>query len=212
MTVMTNTRRRSLRLAALLFSLGSIVALGCQSTTPTAARTQRDFGPTGFSIDQALQVSSSARSDFDEAVRALEAEEWIRAIELLESVLEEEPESSAAHVNLALALAGADRLEDAEASLQRALEHTPRHPGVLNELALIQRRRGRFSEARANYEAALELQPNFHFARRNLAILCDLYLADLECALTHYERYAELFPEDESVAMWISDIRNRIGR
>ena len=67
-------------------------------------------------------------------------------------------------------------------------------------------------EARASYEAALAVYPGFHFARRNLAILCDLYLADLECALDNYEAYMQTVPGDEEASMWIADIRYRLDQ
>ena len=59
---------------------------------------------------------------------------------------------------------------------------------------------------------ALAVYPGFHFARRNLAILCDLYLADLDCALDNYEAYMKTVPGDEEASMWIADIRYRLDQ
>ena len=99
-----------------------------------------------------------------------------------------------------------------EASLLEAIAVNPRHPVAHNELGIVYRRTGRFEEARKSYEVALELQPSFHFARKNLAILCDLFISDVECALKHYELYREAVPDDKSVEIWIADLRNRNGQ
>ena len=93
-----------------------------------------------------------------------------------------------------------------------ALESNPDHPIAHNELGIVYRKSGRFAEARKSYEAALAFYPGYHFARRNLAVLCDLYLGDLNCALENYEAYMTTVPSDEEATMWITDIRQRIGR
>ena len=65
--------------------------------------------------------------------------------------------------------------------------------------------------ARLSYERALGVLPGYHFALRNLGVLCDLYLNDLECALQNYENYAEIVSDEREVKIWIADIRNRLG-
>ena len=58
----------------------------------------------------------------------------------------------------------------------------------------------------------LSLYPSFHFARRNLAILCDLYLRDSACALEQYQLYLQAVPGDKDAAMWVADLRARAGK
>ena len=101
--------------------------------------------------------------------------------------------------------------EEAEASLLRALESNPRHPVALNELGIVYRRLGRFEEARASYEQALAVHADFHFARKNLGIVCDLFLRDTGCALENYRAYRDAVPQDADVEIWIADLERRSG-
>ena len=54
--------------------------------------------------------------------------------------------------------------------------------------------------------------PDYLPARRNLGILCDLYLNDPACALKQFEIYSEAMPGDAQVKIWIAELRMRLGR
>ncbi len=201
---------RLLRFPAALLALS--LAFGCSTSgTPGQGRFESK-DDEGFVIVQDVSVASSVRADFRRAVSLMNDQKYDEAVELLEAVTEAAPHVTTAHINLGLALSHVDELERAQASLEAAVASNPDHPVAHNELGIVYRKRGRFEEAKRSYERALRVYPEFHFARRNLAILCDLYLADLDCAIDHYERYHRAVPDDEDAAMWIADLRNRTGR
>ena len=210
-------------LANALFVCGAALLVAACSSSPTkpqasrtaepqAARIQIQQDPGGFSIIEEVNVDAGIRAQYESAIRLLEQKQSEQGIAMLVKVTEAAPGVTAAHIDLGIAYARAGDLKRAEASLLQAIALNPRHPIAHNELGMVKRRQGEFAAARASYEQALALHPTFHFAQRNLAILCDLYLADRECALANYEAYLRSAPDDPDAVKWLTDLRNRTGR
>lgn len=168
--------------------------------------------PDGFKVVEHVQVDEVLREAYARAIELVEQGRYAEGVAALERITAQAPGLTAAHINLGIAQSRAGDLQKAEASLKQALALNPRHPVAWNELGMVQRRSGHFAEARSSYQKALEVAPEFHFAQLNLAILCDVYLADATCALQHYLAYQKAVPDDRQAAIWVADVRARSGQ
>ncbi len=205
--IRTNARNAIIVLASALV----ISACATTGSSRTHARIKIQ-DQVGFTITEKARISSNVRSDYGQALTLLEQGRHDEGIALLELVADATPELSAPRIDLGIAYHSAGNLEAAEKHLLLALESNPNHPIAHNELGIVYRKSGRFAQAKQTYESALAIYPGYHYARRNLAVLCDLYLVDLNCALENYEAYVATVPGDAEALMWIADIRNRLGQ
>jgi len=159
-----------------------------------------------------VNVSSDAQDDFDKALALLKSSEYDQAIALLEKIIEKEKRLPAPYVNLGIAYGRKNKPDKAESILIKAVELEKTHPVANNELGLIFRKSGRFGEAKSAYENALSGHPDYLPAIRNLGILCEIYMRDLECALTQFEKYQEYRPDDKAIGIWVSDLKRRLSK
>jgi len=202
-------RRQHRKRLAVTAIMGVLAVTGCSMARVTRTARVEIQEEIGFTITEKARISGKVRAEYGSALDLLEQGQHEQGIELLRRITEEAPELSAPRIDLGIAFHWIGDLESAETNLQKALELNPDHPIVHNELGIVYRKTGRFAEARDSYEKALVVYPGFHFARRNLAILCDVYLADLACAIENYQAYLDAVPEDNEVTIWITDLRNR---
>jgi tetratricopeptide (TPR) repeat protein len=203
-----------------LYGLGAFVlaaALSACAVSPKAepepvAEPEEEV-ESAYVIREEVSLSAEHERIFRRALQHLQAEEYEEGIALL-AALTEDPlarRNTAPHINLAMAYRSIGKIEDAKESLENALAINPGHPVANNEYGIVLRRSGRFDEARSTYERLLEAYSEFLPARKNLAILCDLFIGDLPCALENYSIYSAAVPEDENVSLWIADLERRLG-
>ncbi len=156
-----------------------------------------------------VDVDSDVESDFNSAVVLLQQEKYTQAIDVLKTIIEREQRIPAPYVNIAIAYNRSGQTKEAEANLINALKLDIGHPVANNELGLLYRKAGKFNAARTAYENAIKQHPDYLPAKRNLGVLCDLYMHDFKCALEQFEDYLELKPDDKTAAIWVADVKRR---
>ena len=178
--------------------------------TPACVTTPVETETNGIEIFEDYRVDASIKQEFNQAVQLLNEQKYDQAIELLTNITETTKTFTAPYINLGMAYSKVNKFEKAENNLKKALKLNPNHPLAKNEMAVVYRNIGKFEEARTLYEEVLVMHPDFHPARKNLGILCDLYLQDLNCAFEQYELYISAFPDEKKIQIWMADVTNRM--
>jgi len=163
------------------------------------------------SIEGTTAGGTRSEREFARALELMQQQRYQEAVAVLAPLAQQHRDSPGIHVNLALAYQELGDNERAEHALSAALAADPQHAEANNLMAIVQRRAGRFQAAREYYQRLLQAHPEHANGHLNLAILCDIYLADLECARHYYRRYQALSnDQDEEVIAWLADLERRL--
>ena len=122
-----------------------------------------------------------------------------------------DPEQAASYAKEGRKAFEAEKKGAAVDDWQKAVELDPTNAVTVNNLALVLKDQYRFAEAVKLLETGIAHSPDVAELHFNLAVIAELYLLDLETALTHYNRYRELTKaDDQEVAGWIADLERRL--
>ncbi|MBT8127790.1 MAG: tetratricopeptide repeat protein [Gammaproteobacteria bacterium] len=186
-----------------------IATVSCALAAISACTTQTAKIST-IKKGEVVTVDGDVQRSFDQALQLLQAEQYDTAIEMLDKVVEQENRLTAPYINLAMAYRHKGDEKMTEEYLLKALEIDQSQPVANNELGILYRKQGRFVDARNVYTNALSENPDYLPAIRNLGILCDLYLRDVQCALEQFEKYQKQDPNDKTIEIWIADLKTRM--
>jgi len=94
---------------------------------------------------------------------------------------------------------------------RQAIALNPEDPVAVNNLALALKAQYRFIEAADLLEQGVARTPEVAELHYNLAVISELYLLELDKALTHYRAYRALASKaDPEVDGWIADLERRL--
>lgn len=199
---MTSRQPRLIRLVCISTFIAMFSA--CGGSTPVRSVTENVEATTSAKIDPV------AEQKFKDALDALQTGDTQTAEDIFLELTEAHPKMAAPYANLGMILNQKGETQKAERALKQSLALNKDNPEAYNHLGILYRGNGRFDMALKTYQAGLEKNPDHPNLLLNAGILYDLYLDQPDQALTYYQRYQKISPDDKQIELWISDINHRI--
>lgn len=159
-----------------------------------------------------FRISKKTASAYNAALKHMRAKNYDTAISEMQNVAKMDQRISGPWVNIGVAHKELGDIKKAKFAFEKALTINPKNPFALNQLAILKREEGAFDIAEKLYRQALSAYPDYQNAHLNLAILCDVYLKKIDCALGHYQEYLSLSGgQDKQVIAWMSQLKKQGG-
>lgn len=186
------------------------------SATKATAKTERsDIATESVTAGKILaqpdfRISKKTAAAYNAALTHMRSKNYDTAILEMQKVAEMDERISGPWVNIGMAHKKLGDVNKARAAFNQALKINPNNPFALNQLGILNREDGKFELAEKLYMKALSAYPDYKNAHLNLAILCDVYLRKIGCALDHYQDYLDLSGgQDKQVTAWMTQLEKQ---
>lgn len=200
-----------------------LLAAGCSTTPPVTSKTTdvatpNAVLPTGpisphpYYKGKKAAATRAQKQQFAQAQKAMQENHWQQAQSQLEALTQANPKLSGAWVNLGIAFARQDKIDQAQKSYERAISANKNNIAAYNKLAVVLRIQGEFKAALKVYQQAHKVWPYDPDTHRNTGILYDIYLGQWDNALVHYQAaQALLEAPDTRLDGWVIDLERRMA-
>jgi len=158
-----------------------------------------------------VQAYSEATILKHRAMDLLERGRKAEAIQILERVIELDPESATTHYKLGLLYTGQGRIEEAVEQLRIAYEIDPSRVDAKSRYGQELIRLGREEEGERALREVLEQQPNHGMTLARMGLLMERRGRDDE-ALSMFQRASQLVPDNATVQYEYGRMLARLGR
>ncbi|MBD3255859.1 MAG: tetratricopeptide repeat protein [Candidatus Lokiarchaeota archaeon] len=167
-----------------------------------------------------MSVSKKIKEKLEKAIRFRKEHKYEAAIEIVENLFRDEPQSKEIKENLVETLIDYGgflndeqwdlEVERAEEMFRRASEIDPMNHRAWYNLGIAQFNLGKYDEALKNYNKALEIKPDYSYCYYNTGLLYELVLKDFQKALYYYDK-ATSYNENLTYAIQAkNDLRRKI--
>ncbi len=199
----TNILKRSLPI--ILWSLLLVLT----SCARDAAMPSPDTAPD---ITQAASVTKLEHDEYQQALTALNNNDLAKAQQLFKQFIRNKPGLAGGYSNLALIYFKKNELEKSLNKVNKALELNPKQAQALNIRAQLYIKDGKIHKAKDDYIKAIKIKPDYINAQYNLALLYDIYLQEIELAITHYKIYLSLLKKTDVITKeWVSHLEGALN-
>ena len=152
-----------------------------------------------------------AAGDLEQAVKALDEEDWATATPLLETIVAEEPENVEVQFNLAYCYTQLQQSDKAVEHYRKVVELKPELVEAHMNLGILLMERREFGQAAPHFQAVVDGRPD-QFAPALYLAHASLEIGDPEAAADAYQKAVGLDPQSADAHLGLGQSLLRSGR